>query len=58
VLQVLTERKSSHINIHKQFMAQPQDEALARLFKRKRQPTMLGSKEFISWVKDRFSKRK
>ena len=44
--------------IYKQFMAQQQDEDLIRFLERERQPSMLGSKEFISWVKDRFFKKK
>ena len=58
VLQMLTDQISSQIRIYKQFMAQEQDEDLIRVFERERQPSMLGSKEFITWVKDRFSKRK
>jgi len=58
VLQMLTDQISSQIRIYKQFMAQQQDEDFIRVFERKRQPSMFGSKEFITWVKDRFSKRK
>ena len=39
-------------------MAQQQDEDFIRVFKPKRQPSMLGSKEFITWAKDRFFKKK
>ncbi len=48
----------SQSRIYRQFMAQQQDEGLVRVFERKNQPSMLGSKEFISWVKDRFFKKK
>jgi putative transposase len=58
VLQMLTDQISSQIRIYKQFMVQEQDEDLIRVFERERQPSMLGSKEFISWVKDRFFKKK
>jgi len=58
VLQLLTEHESSQIRIYKQFMALQQDEDLVRVFEQKKQPSMLGSKEFISWVKDRFFKKK
>ena len=58
VLQMLTDQISSQIRIYKQFMAQQQDEDLIRVFERERQPSMLGSNEFISWVKDRFFKKK
>ena len=39
-------------------MAQQQDEDIIRVFERERQPSMLGSKEFIAWVKNRFFKKK
>ena len=58
VLQMLTEQISSQIRIYKQFMAQRQGEDLLRVFERKNQPSMLGSKEFISRVKNRFFKKK
>jgi len=58
VLQMLTELTSSQIRTYKQFMAQQQDKDLIRVFERKKQPSMLGSKEFISWVKNRFFKKK
>jgi hypothetical protein len=58
VLQMLTDQISSRISVYKQFMEQQQDEDLIRVFERKRQPSMLGSREFITWVKDRFFKKK
>jgi hypothetical protein len=58
VLQMLTEKISSQIRVYKQFMAQEQDEDLARIFDRKYQPSMLGSEEFISWIKERFFEKK
>jgi len=58
VLQMLAEQVSSQIRIYRQFMAQQQDKDLIRVFERKRKPSMLGSNEFISWVKDRFFKKK
>ena len=58
VLQMLTDQISSQIRIYKQFMAQQPDEDLIRFFERERQPSMLGSKEFIAWVKNRFFKKK
>jgi len=39
-------------------MAQEQDEDLVRVFDLKNLPTMLGSEKFISWIKDRFFKKK
>jgi len=39
-------------------MAQPQDEDFVRVFERENQPSVLGSKEFISRIKDRFFKKK
>jgi hypothetical protein len=48
VLQMLTDQMSSQIRIYKQFMAQQQDEDLIRVIERERQPSVLGSKEFIS----------
>ena len=58
VLQMLRVQDSSQIHIYKQFMAQEQDENLVRVFERKNQPSMLGSEAFISWIKDRFFKKK
>jgi REP element-mobilizing transposase RayT len=58
VLQMLTAQISSQIRIYKQFMAQEADEDLIRVFERKDLPSMLGSEKFISWVKDRFFKKK
>ncbi|MBW2202216.1 MAG: transposase [Deltaproteobacteria bacterium] len=58
VLQMLTEQVSSQIGIYKQFMAQQQDKDFIRVVEREKQPAMLGSNEFISWVKDRFFKKK
>ena len=39
-------------------MAQESDEDLVRLLDGKNPPSMLGSKEFITWFKDRFFKKK
>ena len=57
-MQMLAEQVNSQIRIYRQFMAQQQDKYLLRVFERKRKPSMLGSNEFISWVKDRFFKKK
>ena len=58
VLQMLTAQISTQIRIYKRFMAQEQDEDLVRLLDRKNPPSMLGSEKFISWIKDRFFKKK
>ena len=58
VLQMLTAQTSTQIRIYKQFMAQEQDEDLVRILDRKNPPSMLGSEKFISWIKDRFFKKK
>jgi len=58
VLQMLTAQISSQIRVYKQFMAQEQDEDLVRVLDRKNPPSMLGSEKFISWIKDRFFKKK
>ncbi len=55
---MLTDQISSRISVYNQFMEQQQDEDLIRVFERKRQPSMLGSKKFIAWVKDPFFKKK
>ncbi len=55
---MLTDQMSSQIRIYKQFMAQQQDEDFIRVIEREKQPSMHGSNEFISWVKDRFFKKK
>jgi len=39
-------------------MAQEQDEDLVRVLDRKNPPSMLGRETFISWIKDRFFKKK
>jgi len=58
VLDMLTTQINSQIQIYKQFMAQEQDEDLVRVLDRKNPPSMLGSEKFVSWVKDRFFKKK
>jgi putative transposase len=58
VLQMLTAQTSTQIRIYKQFMAQEQDEDLVEILDRKNPPSMLGSEKFISWIKDRFFKKK
>ena len=58
ILGMLTEDLNRQIQAYKQFMAQQQDEDLVRVFERKNQPSMLGTKEFICRVKDRFFKKK
>jgi putative transposase len=58
ILGMLTEDLNSQIQAYKRFMAQHQDEDLVRILERKNQPSMLGTREFISRVKDRFFKKK
>lgn len=58
VLQMITENKSSQIQAYRQFMTQQPDEQIVRIFERKVQPSMLGSKEFVTRIKDRFFKKK
>lgn len=58
VLNMLTTQINSQIQIYKQFMAQKQDEDLVRVLDGKNPPSMLGSEKFISWIKDRFFKKK
>jgi hypothetical protein len=58
VLDMLTTQINSQIQIYKQFMAQEQDEVLVRVLDGKNPPSMLGSEKFISWIKDRFFKKK
>ncbi|CAB1067350.1 hypothetical protein D1AOALGA4SA_20 [Olavius algarvensis Delta 1 endosymbiont] len=58
ILGMLTEDLNSQIQAYKQFMAQRQDEELLRVFERKNQPSILGTKKFISRIKDRFFKKK
>jgi putative transposase len=58
VLQMLTVQTTDQIRIYKQFMAQEQDEDLVRVLDLKNPPTMFGSEKFISWIKDRFFKKK
>ena len=58
VLDMLTTQINSQIQIYKQFMAQEQDEDLVRVLDGNNSPSMLGSEKFISWIKDRFFKKK
>lgn len=58
VLQMLATKKSSQIRVYKQFMVQVQDENLIRILDHKNLPSILGSEKFISWIKDRFFKKK
>ena len=58
VLNMLTTQINSQIQIYKQFLAQKQDEDLVRVLDGKNPPSMLGSEKFISWIKDRFFKKK
>ena len=58
VLDMLTTQINSQIQIYRQFMAQEQDEDLVRVLDGKNPPSMLGSEKFISWIKDRFFKKK
>jgi REP element-mobilizing transposase RayT len=58
ILGMLTEDLNSPIQAYKQFMAQQQEEDLVQVFERKKQPSMLGTREFISRVKDRYFKKK
>ena len=58
VLNMLTTQLNSQIQIYKQFMAQEQDEHLVLVLDGTNPPSMLGSEKFISWIKDRFFKKK
>ena len=58
VLDMLTTQINSQIQIYKQFMAQEQDEHLVLVLDGTNPPSMLGSEKFISWIKDRFFKKK
>ena len=58
ILGMLTEDLNGQIQAYKQFMAQPQDEDLVSALQHQNQPSMLGTREFISWVKARFFKKK
>ena len=58
VLHTLSAKADHQIEIYKQFMAREQDEGLVRALDSKSLPSMLGSEKFISWIKDRFFKKK
>ena len=58
ILGMLTEDLNGQIQAYKQFMAQPQDEDLVSALQHQNQPSMLGTREFISWVKARFFRKK
>lgn len=58
VLNMLTTQIGSQIPIYKQFMGQVQDEDLVRVLDGKNPPSLLGSGKFISWIKERFFKKK
>ena len=53
---MLTEHIDIEITIYKQFMTQQQNEDRVRVFELKNQPSMLGTKDLISWIKDHFFK--
>jgi hypothetical protein len=55
---MLTAQKRSQIQFYKKFIAQEQDEDLVRILDGKNPSSMLGSDKFISWIKDRFFKKK
>lgn len=58
VLEMLTTKNNRQIQAYRQFMGQPQDDGLVRVLDGQRFPSMFGSERFISWVKDRFYKKK
>ncbi len=58
VLQVLTANKNHQIKVYNQFMAQEREQEVGRILDGKRLPSMLGSEGFVSWIKDRFFKKK
>jgi REP element-mobilizing transposase RayT len=58
VLQMLSKKRSGQSRVYKEFMTQKQDDDLVHVLERKNRPAMIGSKKFISWIKERFFKKK
>ncbi len=58
VLKMLTEHESSQIRVYKRFIVQQHNKDIVRVFECRSKPSMIGNKEFISWVKDKFFKKK
>ena len=51
-------KKNHQIQAYKQFISQEQDDYLVQVLESKILPSMLGSDKFVSWIKDKFFKKK
>ena len=58
ILSMLTSDKKQWQRAYKQFVALEDSEEISQVFKREKMPSLLGSKRFIQWVKDRFFHQK
>jgi len=58
IFTMLTEHRSMQIACYKQFLEQPDSEEIVRVFDKRVLPSILGSEEFIEWIKEKFFSQK
>jgi putative transposase len=58
VLSMLTLKKSQQRRAYRQFVSMEDFEEISKILGRKKHPSILGSDNFINWVKDRFYSQK
>ena len=58
ILSILTRDKTKQKRVYKQFVSKEDSEEIRLIFDKKNIPSVLGSKRFIDWIKDRFFHQK
>lgn len=58
ILSMLTEDKKQCSDVYKQFVKSENEEEINLIFEKEHMPSLLGSKGFIEWVKERFFQEK
>ena len=58
ILSMLSKNKRQQQRVYKHFITKEDSEEICQLFDGKKLPSVLGSKKFIDWVKDRFFHQK
>ncbi|MDR4499646.1 MAG: transposase [Candidatus Scalindua sp.] len=53
--ELLTHDKSKRLREYKEFMNEEDPEEIVNVFKKKNYPSILGTEEFINWVKEKYS---
>ncbi|MDR4504915.1 MAG: transposase [Candidatus Scalindua sp.] len=53
--ELLTHDKSKRLKEYKEFMNEEDPEEIVNVFKKKNSPSILGTEEFINWVKEKYS---